>query len=407
MSAPRVAFFPDSFHEVNGVARTSREFARFAQQRNYPFLCVHAGPQTRHARTASFEDFELRNSPAVLRLQADLCFDLLFLRHWPRVRAALARFQPDLIHITGPNHCGLLGALLAQQMGVPLVASWHTNLHEYAARRLHSMLDWLPARADDWLLRSAERASLSILLYFYRLARVVFAPNPELIQLLSTQTHRPTYLMQRGIDSDLFSPRRRQRSDSTFTIGYVGRLSSEKNVRMLPELERALIQLGLSEYRFLVVGDGGERPWLAAHMRRCELPGVLLGEELARAYASMDVFVFPSTTDTFGNVILEAMASGLPVIVSAGGGPKFLVDAGVTGFTATSISQFAGCVLQLARDSALRENMSINARAAASAFSWSGVFERVYDVYGEAMASGWLARAQHPYASRIGVRTVA
>jgi phosphatidylinositol alpha 1,6-mannosyltransferase len=407
VSVPRVAFFPDSFHEVNGVARTSREFVRFAQQRDYPFICIHAGPGTRHTRNANFEDYELRNSPAVIRLQADLCFDLLFLRHRAKVLSALAHFQPDLIHVTGPNHCGLLGALLAHELGVPLVASWHTNLHEYAARRLHSLLDWLPAGVDDRLLRSAERMSLFPILRFFRLARILFAPNPELIELLSTHTGRATYLMQRGIDTHLFSPRHRQDSGSTFTIGYVGRLSPEKNVRMLPELERALIQLGVPEYRFLIVGDGGERPWLAAHMQSCELPGMLLGQELARAYARMDVFVFPSTTDTFGNVILEAMASGVPVIVSAAGGPKFLVDTGVTGFTASDTTEFARSVLRLAHDSALRQQMSINARRAASGFSWDGVFERVYQVYGEAIGSGLLARAPHSSFKRAVLPTVA
>jgi phosphatidylinositol alpha 1,6-mannosyltransferase len=388
VNVPRVAFFADSFHEVNGVARTSREFARFAQERQYPFFSVHTGPETRHITNGAFETFELRNSAAVLRLQGDLAFDLLFLRQRARLEAALLRFRPDLIHITGPSHCGILGAILGHNLGVPLVASWHTNLHEYAARRLKKLIRWLPAFAQNPTLRNAENASLALILQFYGLARLLFAPNPELVQLLESNLRRPCYPMQRGIDASLFSPDRRRRSDSGFVIGYVGRLSPEKNVRMLADLEQRLIAQGLSDYRFLIIGDGGERAWLAAHIQRCELPGVLLGEELAGAYAGMDAFVFPSATDTFGNVILESMASAVPIIVSAHGGPKFLVENAVTGFIAHDVADFARYVRRLHDDPALRTELGQNARRAASAFCWPAVFERVYQIYDEAIAAG-------------------
>src|SRR5262249_28243966 len=157
-------------------------------------------------------------------------------------------------------------------------------------------------------------------------AKLLFAPNPELTELLSHRTGRPARIMRRGIDTHLFSPARRRRTDGAFVIGYVGRLSPEKNVRMLAELETALLAAGLTNYRFLIVGEGVERAWLGSHMCSAELPGILRGEKLAEAYASMDAFVFPSATDTFGNVVLEAMASGVPPVVSTSGGPKFLVE---------------------------------------------------------------------------------
>jgi phosphatidylinositol alpha 1,6-mannosyltransferase len=407
VSVPRVAFFADSFHEVNGVARTSREFTRFAKEREYPFFSVHTGPETQYTVENIFETYELSNSRTVIRLQADLSFDLLFLRHRARLATALSRFHPDLVHITGPSHCGFLGAILAHDLKVPLVASWHTNLHEYAARRLATLLPLLPARLRKSFLQSAEDVSLSLILHFYRLARLLFAPNPELIDLLSSRIHRPTYPMQRGIDADLFSPLWRERSDSTFVIGYVGRLSSEKNVRMLAELEQLLLAQGLSDYRFLIVGDGIDRPWLAAHMRSCELPGALLGTELAKAYAGMDAFVFPSTTDTFGNVVLESMASGVPTIVSSGGGPKFLVNSGSTGFVAKDLSDYSRYILLLHRNPALRREISGNARRAACAFSWAAVFDRVYQVYGEAIASGLISRRALSSAGRAVLSSVA
>ena len=381
MSIPRVAFFTDSFHEVNGVALTSREFARFAHGRGYPFFSVHVGPETRAWSEGSFETFELKNSRALLQLDTNLAFDLLFPRHFRRLRAALRRFRPDLVHVTGPGHCGILGAALAYHLGVPLAASWHTNLHEFAARRLALVLRLLPAGMRRTLCGFAEQRCLDLTLQFYRLGRLLFAPNPELVEMLAARTGRLTHLMLRGIDTALFSPAHRHRSDDAFVIGYVGRLSPEKNVRMLVDVQRGLANAGMEDCRFLVVGDGSERSWLQTNLRNCKLTGTLRGAELARAYAGMDAFVFPSETDTFGNVILEAMASGVPPIVAAGGGPKYLVQSGVNGLQAANPGEFVTAILKLQQDTAWRARLAANARQAVEAFSWNAVFEGVYRQY--------------------------
>lgn len=387
---PRVAFFTDSFHEVNGVARTSREFHKFAAARDYPFLSIHPGTRTRRWQEGAVTTFELRNSRLSIALETDLRFDPLFLRHWFRLLRATRHFAPDIVHVTGPGHCGLLGAILAHYLRVPLVASWHTNVHEFGARRLRKLIRYLPWLLTDSVCQGAEQRSLDVLLWFYRMARVQFAPNPELVGMLASRTKRPCYLMRRGIDTELFSPERRTRpSDEKgeFVIGYVGRLSPEKDVRQLVELERKLIAAGLTNYRFLVVGDGGDRPFLAAEMERCDLPGVLLGNDLSNAYANMDAFVFPSETDTFGNVVLEALASGLPAIVSSGGGPQYIIDDGVNGFKAATVEDYAGAISRLYRDRELLRTMKAAAREKAFTFSWTAVFDNVYSHYPEALSS--------------------
>ena len=144
---PRVAYFPDSFHEVNGVAHTSRHFEAFARRRNLPFLCVRAGDRAQ----AVVEDgpvwtLELPRGFLSFALEKDLRFDPAFLRHIPLIGEVLERFQPDLIHITGPSEIGFLGAWLAHRLDLPLAASWHTNVHEYAARRANWFLRLLPQR---------------------------------------------------------------------------------------------------------------------------------------------------------------------------------------------------------------------------------------------------------------------
>lgn len=382
MTLPRVAFFTDSFHEVNGVALTSRQFEAFACQRALPFFSVHCGPREYLAKHEPAWTFELRRGRAAFGLDRNLACDPLLHLQRARVAAALAEFRPDLIHITGPGDVGTLGAWLSYSMRVPLAASWHTNLHEFAARRLERMLGALPIRLRRAIAGNVDRAVLDCVLRFYQLGRVLFAPNPELVELLRNRTRRPTFLMERGINTALFSPEKRDRFDGPLTLGFVGRITPEKGVRFLAEIERALLNAGICDFRFLIVGDGSEKPWLSEHLWHAEFPGVLSGEALARAYASMDIFVFPSHTDTFGNVILEAMASGVPAVVTADGGPKFLVIAGETGFIAANGPDFLQRVLALATDRGLREKMGAAARRHARNRSWDRVFEDVYSAYG-------------------------
>lgn len=145
MTARRIAFFTDSFHEVNGVALTSRQFVAFAQRNAIPLLSVHAGPANDTSQEGSVTTVQFQRGRLRWNLEHDLAFDWLFLRYRKRLRAALKAFRPDLVHITGPNDAGILGAILAYELGVPLVASWHTNLHEFAAFRLDSFLGRLPS----------------------------------------------------------------------------------------------------------------------------------------------------------------------------------------------------------------------------------------------------------------------
>jgi glycosyltransferase involved in cell wall biosynthesis len=257
------------------------------------------------------------------------------------VKAELQSFAPDVIHVTGPNDMGQLGAWLAHRLGIPLVVSWHTNLHDFAGRRLARLSASLPRGLGHVLTEAAQRYSLRLLQDFYRLGRVVLAPNPELVAMLSEATRTRVHLMERGVDTTLFSPDRRQASGREFRLGFVGRLSPEKNVRALVTIDDILRRRGLEGYRFVIVGDGSERPWLAAHLRHAEFCGVLSGSELADAYAGFDAFVFPSETDTYGNVVLEAMASGVPVIVTAAGGPRFLVRECVTGLVCRDAGEMA------------------------------------------------------------------
>src|SRR5271170_1483847 len=243
MRVPRVAYFPDSFHEVNGVAHTSRNFVAYSERHELPFLCVRAG-----GRAGAFEQegelrtLELGRSRTSVRMEKDLEFDTLFWRHGGAIRRELERFRPDLIHITGPSELGMFGAYFSWEMRVPLAASWHTNLHEYAARRM----GWLTGRMSESggaaVEQGVEGGGLWVSSQFYKLAKVLFAPNDELCRMLEKTAGRPCFLMQRGVDTEWFSPahRTRQTVDRTVVLGYVGRLSVEKNIALLARVEREL-----------------------------------------------------------------------------------------------------------------------------------------------------------------------
>lgn len=379
---PRVAFFTDSFHEVNGVAHTSRNFDAFARRRGLPFLNVHAGPETRLRRDGPVWTQELKRSPVGFALEHDMGFDMLLARYRHMLAVRLKEFGAELVHITGPSDVGMLGALLAHQLGLPLIASWHTNIHEFGARRLSKMLSFLPGKVLQpmaWF--TEQRIILALSLQFYQLARVLLAPNLELVNMLRERTKKPTFLMQRGVDTELFAPEKRERADDVVTVGFVGRLSPEKSVRVLRDVGHALIRAGVEKFRISVVGDGHERGWLEQNVPNVELKGLLYGEELARAYANFDIFAFPSHTDTFGNVVLESLASGVPVVVTSSGGPKYLVMEGVTGSIARDDASFPESVVALAKDADQRERMRVRAREFALCRYWNRIFDQVYDAY--------------------------
>jgi len=380
---PRVAYFPDSFHEVNGVAHTSRHFEAFARRRNLPFLCVRSGERVPKL-IADDNVWTLESPRGVLSfaLEKDLRFDLAFLRHMPLISKVLKRFEPNLIHITGPSDVGILGAWLAHHHGLPLAASWHTNVHEYAARRSGWFLRLLTERQSAAAGRKIENISMAVLAKFYKLASVLFAPNPELCALLERSTGRKCYIMPRGVDAEVFHPARRKRNpkDREQILGFVGRLSVEKNVALLVQVQQELERMGLTNFHFLLVGHGAEENWLRERLPRAEFTGVLRGEKLSEAYANMDLFVFPSHTDTFGNVVLEALASGVPAIVTHDGGPATIVRDGQTGRIVDD-SEFAAAIAGVLADPEKHARMRLNARAYALTASWDAVFEGVYAAY--------------------------
>jgi phosphatidylinositol alpha 1,6-mannosyltransferase len=379
---PRVAFFPDSFGQADGVSIFAREFAAYASRHEIRWLTVFAGQEDSAVQAGTVTRITLPRSKGTFALDSAHHFDLFFLRHLQRAAAQLREFQPDFIQITGPGDAGILGALLAHRLKLPLAAFWQTDLPRYAGLRAAGSLSWLPAAAREPVAALAERGSGWAVARYYRLPRLLFAPNPGLVAEL-TATHADCRLLGHGADTDFFDPAKRDRSDAVFTIGYVGRLAAEKSVRDLVWLAGDLRRMGHKNFRFSIAGDGPERRWLEANLQPAEFHGVLHGADLARAFANMDVFAFPSRTDTYGLVVLEALASGVPAVVTNAGGPQYTVHHGRTGFIARTREEFSQAIGLLLTSPALLASMRQPARRYALEHTWDHAFDRLYADYAE------------------------
>lgn len=333
------------------------------------------------------ESVELTRGRLAVRIEEDLWQDPAILRHRALLRQRFKEFRPDIVHVTSVGDFGLLGWMLAKEFGIPMVVAWHTNVHEYAAWRFERVAQFLPARARSAIASRIERRALAISMWFYRKGAVGLAPNAELVNLLRAGMGQPVFQMERGVDTVLFNPAKRLRQEGIVVFGYVGRLSPEKNLRTLKVLEDVLESERLLDYRIDIVGHGAEAEWLSSNLQRRRLLGVLHGEDLARAYADMDVFVFPSRTDTYGNVVWEAAASGVPAVVTDHGGPKYIVRHGTTGLVCRSASEFVRSCVALLKDSARRHAMGAAARETARRQSWDAVFDRLFgEAYPAALA---------------------
>jgi glycosyltransferase involved in cell wall biosynthesis len=244
---------------VNGAALTSREFVEYGKRNGNPVLTLHPHTETRLFDEGSVRYVELQRSLATVPVETDFGFDTLMWRYKGLIEKELEKFQPDIIHVVSPGDLGLLSIVIARKRKLPIILGYHTNLHEFARHRLEKALSFLPQRFVESAGKAAEDHSLSLLLQLYKLACASLAPNREYTELLEKASGKRSFVMTRGVDTVQFDPAKRTRTDDDFVIGFVGRLQPEKNVRTLAEVEKHLLDAGLSGFRFLIVGSGGEQ----------------------------------------------------------------------------------------------------------------------------------------------------
>ena len=279
-------------------------------------------------------------------------------------------FEPDLVHLASPIALGAAGLRAAERLGRPAVAVYQTDIVAFA-RQYGLRLDPLAAR---WVARLHRRATRTLVpstssraqLEALRRARPPPVASRDLARAVRPRPSRRA--AARGLD--------RRRPGRT-VIGYVGRLAPEKQVRRLREL------VDLPGTRLVVVGDGPDRPWLERHLPGAVFTGMLQGPDLARAFASLDVFVHTGEAETFCQTVQEAQASGVAVVAPAAGGPLDLVDHGRTGllYAPADPSSLLCSVAALVDDPAGRARLAAAAREAVAGRSWTRVVDELIDVH--------------------------
>jgi glycosyltransferase involved in cell wall biosynthesis len=297
-------------------------------------------------------------------------------------RERLIAFKPDILHLATPDFMGHQALRLGQDQGWAIVASYHTRYDTY-----------LTYYHLDLLYPLAKRIERN----FYRSCLEVFVPSDSMSEALAADGVETIFrLWPRGVDTQRFDPAKRSSAwraahgfaDDEVVVAFVSRLVKEKRLDDYVGVVTRLKAAGV-RCRALVVGDGPERQSLARRLPDGVFTGFLVGDELPIAYASADMFVFPSDTETFGSVTLEAMASGLPAICADATGSRSLVLNGVTGFLSpvADDAAMAEGALKLAEDPTLRRRMSLAARARSLEFSWDAAMAGILARY-RALAAG-------------------
>ncbi len=351
----KVALFTDTLHEINGVAITIKRLMEKARREGVELVII-----TSSSEATSFTD-GIKNFKSFGMFSLPEYPDLKM--HFPPVldimdyveREGFTRF-----HVSTPGTIGIVSLLIAKVMDIPISGTYHTDIPQY-----------VNSLTNDAFL---ENVAWNYMIWFYNLMEEVMVPSAstrkQLIERgLSADKVRP---LPRWVDIEVFTPGKRDPHlwtrlglDGSVRFLYVGRVSREKNIELLTKAFKSMLDSGLAG-NLIIVGDGPFRMEMEAELKGypAVFTGFLAGEELCVAYASADVFVFPSTTDTFGNVVLEAQASGLPVIVSDGGGPKELMRDGETGLTIKGDSPQAliEAMRSFVQDRTLIATMAKNAR---------------------------------------------
>lgn len=303
----------------------------------------------------------------------------------PSVRRQIEDFSPDLFHIATPDILGYHALRTANRWDVPVVATYHTHFSSYLR---HYGLGWLESLL--WMY----------LRHFYRQCVQTYVPSTAMIEIL--REHGITdglHLWQRGVTLDRFSPDRRSETwrtqhglDDAPVVAFVSRLVWEKSPDLFAEVVQRLEADGIPHHS-LIVGEGPARADLEEQLPNTVFTGYLEGDELATAYASSDVFLFPSDTETFGNVTLEAMASGLPAVCARAGGSRDLIQDGDTGFLCEpdDVDAFTRAVRHLVTDAESRADMGEAAVARANEFQWEAILSKMGSMYGDALRE-WRGR---------------
>jgi glycosyltransferase involved in cell wall biosynthesis len=308
--------------DVNGVAMTLHKLATGLEARGHQIQIIRPQPEDQPILNfGKFEELPVLGFP--IPGYPGLRFGLPSPR---KLQQAWKENRPDAIYIATEGPLGLSALDTAEKLGIPATSGFHTNFHQYM---------------NHYKLPVLRNAMAAYLKWFHNRTRTTFTPSPDMLRRLHLLGFENLQLLGRGVDTQLFTPTRRCHhlrkewgaGEEDPVLLYVGRVAAEKNLGLLAQTANQLRQQhpGL---KTVIVGDGPEMESLAKEIPHAHFAGIRQGEELASHYASADLFLFPSLSETFGNVVTEAMASGLVTLAFNYAAPKLYIRDGENGFTA-------------------------------------------------------------------------
>ncbi|EKN65929.1 hypothetical protein BABA_18072 [Neobacillus bataviensis LMG 21833] len=364
----KIAIFTDTFYpDINGVARTLKHFTNYLEKQGISYKVFAPDSESHANEYISSQISRFKSWSFFLYPECRLAFPNLF-----RIKSELEAFSPDIIHVATPFNMGLCGIYLAKKLSIPLVGSYHTDF--------------------DYYLKFYDLQFLSKILWkymkwFHKPFKKLFVPSQETYMQLHRRGFANLEIWPHGVDCQLFHPRYAKHTlhekrgiTKKYLLTFVGRLAPEKDVKTLLSVAKALPTRVNEQVQWLIVGDGPLREELEDNSpANMAFTGYLTGGELAEIYSASDLFVFPSPTETFGNVVIEALASGTPVIAANSGGVKNIIQPGVTGYLCETgnAAEFAHAILKLLENKSLRSQFAQEGRDYALAQSWDAILAQL------------------------------
>lgn len=365
MDKIRVAFFADMLKEkMDGYSRTIQKLLQHIPQQDFEFVFITG---TKPEGAATFYDYIYVPSISIpTNKNYKMALPVLAKR---RLIQALDIYQPDVIHIANPSLLGKFACEYAANKHIPSVSIYHTHYVSYVKYYLRNIPSLIPY---------GEKYISNVNKEIYDKCDIVYVPAMDITHSLSMRGFNTAHykLWQRGIDTQMFNVNKKDINYIRNLVGnkkknifFASRLVWEKNLSTLIEVYQ---KLQLDQYNLIIAGSGVAESELRSKMPQAYFLGNLSHADLSIVYASCDVFLFPSDTESFGNVVLEAMASGLPVVAANSGGPVGIIREGETGFLCAShtASEYVDCIDLLMSNRDMRHRIIDKGLAHVNNFSW-------------------------------------
>lgn len=369
----RIALFADTYlPQINGVTNTLNRLVSYYEANGIDYKVFAPKYNTTQIDVNIERYYSLK---FFLYPESRITFPNIF-----RLTASLTEFKPDLIHLMTECNMGIAGLYYGRKHGIPTISNYTTNFSQYT---------------NYYKLNFLEQAIWNYIRWFHTQNDITLCPSNAAGDLLKAHGINHIGIFSRGIDSESFHPMYRNPAlrkelgiDEKTVFLYVGRICAEKDLDILSKSYHSLHAQNPDKTALIVTGDG-------PYMKKCQsmLPddtiftGFKRGRELAEIYASSDIFICPSSTETFGNVVLEAMTSGLPVIGADAGGVGEIINHRITGlkFQPRNSSELLQCMTELMADTTLADSISANGRQYGLNKTWDKIFHNLMEIYQEVL----------------------